>query len=82
MVGLFIKSNNMSKLPSFEYKKMIFHNVKDNLFQTDRFGDKLIYKFENGKYHLVKDERLSSVIGINEINGNPNSISNNDYWWK
>jgi len=72
----------MSKLPSFEYKKMIFHNVKDNLFQTDRFGDKLIYKFENGKYHLVKDERLSSVIGINEINGNPNSISNNDYWWK
>ena len=72
----------MSKLPSFEYKKMIFHNVKDNLFQTDRFGDKLIYKFENGKYHLVKDERLSSVIEINEINGNPNSISNNDYWWK
>lgn len=72
----------MSKLPSFEYNKMIFHNVKDNLFQTDRFGDKLIYKFENGKYHLVKDERLSSVIGINEINGNPNSISNNDYWWK
>ena len=72
----------MSKLPSFEYKKMIFHNVKDNLFQTDRFGDKLIYKFENGKYHLVKDERLSSVIGIDEINGNPNSISNNDYWWK
>ena len=61
---------------------MIFHNVKDNLFQTDRFGDKLIYKFENGKYHLVKDERLSSVIGINEINGNPTSISNNDYWWK
>ena len=72
----------MRKLPSFEYKKMIFHNVKDNLFQTDRFGDKLIYKFENGKYHLVKDERLSSVIGIDEVSGNPNSMCNNDYWWK
>jgi hypothetical protein len=24
----------MSKLPSFEYKKMIFHNVRDNLFQS------------------------------------------------
>ena len=72
----------MSKLNSFKYKGMIFHNVKDNLFQTDEFGDRLIYKFENGKYHLVKDERLSSIIGINEINGNPNSISNNDYWWK
>ncbi len=56
----------MSKLPSFEYRKMIFHNVKDNLFQTDRFGDKLIYKFENGIYHLVKDERLSSVISLSE----------------
>lgn len=72
----------MSKLPSFEYKKMVFHNVKDNLFQTERFGDKLIYKFENGKYHLVKDERLSSVIGIDEVNRDPNSICNNDYWWK
>ena len=72
----------MSKLPSFEYKKMIFHNVKDNLFQTDKFGDKLIYKFENGKYHLVKDERLSSVIGTDEVCGIPNSMFNNDYWWK
>ena len=47
----------MSKLNSFEYKGMIFHNVKDNIFQTDRFGDKLIYKFENGKYHLVNYPR-------------------------
>jgi len=39
----------MIKLPSFEYKKMIFHNVKDNLFQTDKFGNKLIYKYENGR---------------------------------
>jgi len=42
----------------------------------------LIYKFENGKCHLVKDERLSSVIGIDEVSGNPNSTCNNDYWWK
>lgn len=72
----------MSKLPSFKYKELIFHNVKDNLFQTDEFGDKLIYKFENGKYHLVKDQRLSDVIGIDELSNNPNSICNNDYWWK
>lgn len=72
----------MNKLPSFEYKGMIFHNVKDNLFQTDRFGDKLIYKLENGKYHLVKDERLSYIITIDEINKNPNSMGHNDYWWK
>lgn len=72
----------MGKLPSFKYKGMIFRNVKDNLFQTDRFGDKLIYKFEDGKYHLVKDERLSSIITLEEVSKNPNSICNNDYWWK
>ena len=72
----------MSKLPSFEYKKMIFHNVKDNLFQTDRFGDKLIYKFENGKYRLVKDERLSNVISSNELSKNPFSYCNDDNNWK
>ena len=73
----------MIKLPSFEYKKMIFHNVKDNLFQTDRFGDKLIYKFENGKYHLFKDERLSSVISLSEsTSNNPQSYINNDNNWK
>ena len=76
------KTKIMSKLNSFEYKGMIFHNVKDNLFQTDRFGDKLIYKFENGKYHLVKDERLSAVITSDELSKNPNSLCNNDYWWK
>ena len=73
----------MSKLPSFEYKKMIFHNVKDDLFQTDRFGDKLVYKFENGKYHLVKDERLSSVISLAEgTSNNPQSYINDDNNWK
>ena len=72
----------MSKLHSFKYKGMIFHNVKDNLFQTDRFGDKLIYEYKNEKYHLVKDERLSSTISLDEISRNPNSICNNDYWWK
>jgi len=77
-----LKTEIMNKLPSFKYKGMIFHNVKDNLFQTDEFGDKLIYKFENGKYHLVKDQRLSDVIGIDELSNNPNSICNNDYWWK
>ena len=73
----------MSKLPSFEYKKIIFHNVKDNLFQTDIFGDKLIYKYENGEYHLVKDERLSSVISLSECTSNdPQSYINDDNNWK
>jgi hypothetical protein len=72
----------MSKLPSFKYKKMIFHNVKDNLFQTERFGDKLIYEYKNEEYHLIRDERLPDVIGIDELSNNPNFICNNDYWWK
>lgn len=71
----------MSKL-SFKYKNMIFHNVKDNLFQTDRFGDKLVYKFENGKYHLVKDERLLNVISPDELSKNPLSYCNDDNNWK
>jgi len=65
----------MSKLPSFKYKKMIFHNVKDNL-------DKLIYEYKNEEYHLIRDERLPDVIGIDELSNNPNFICNNDYWWK
>lgn len=73
----------MSKLPSFKYKKMTFHNVKDNLFQTDKFGDKLIYKFENGKYHLEKDERLSFVISLDECTSNKSqNITNDDNNWK
>ncbi len=72
----------MSKLNSFKYKGMIFHNTKDNLFQTEKFGDKLIYKFENEEYHLVKDERLSAVITSDELFKNPNGICSNDYWWK
>lgn len=73
----------MNKLPSFRYKEMIFHNVKDNLFQTKRFGDKLVYKYENGKYLLVKDERLSSVIPPSEcMNNNPQSYANDDNNWK
>tara|TARA_R110000851_G_scaffold7251_1_gene28418 strand:+ start:441 stop:662 length:222 start_codon:yes stop_codon:yes gene_type:complete len=73
----------MRKLPSFEYKKMIFNNVKDNLFQTDRFGDKLIYKYENEEYHLVKDERLSAVIPLEECtSNNPQSFYNDDNNWK
>jgi len=72
----------MSKLPSFEYKKMIFHNVKDNLFQTDKFGSKLIYKYENGQYHLVRDERLSHLISPDEVSKNPFSYCNGDNNWK
>jgi len=72
----------MSKLPSFKYKGMIFHNVKENLFQTEKFGDKLVYEYKNGKYYLIKDERLSSTIGSDELSSNPNSVCNNDYWWK
>lgn len=72
----------MSKLPSFKYRDMIFHNVKDNLFQTDEFGDRLIYEYRNNAYHLVKDERLSSIIRPDEVNRNPDSVCNNDYWWK
>lgn len=66
----------MKKLPSFKYKGMIFHNTKDNFFQTDRFGAKLIYEKVGEQYHLIKDERLSPVIGLDEISGTP------DYWWK
>ena len=72
----------MRKLPSFKYKKMIFHNTKGNLFQTEKFGDKLIYKYENETYYLVKDERLSSIISSDEVRGNANSVHNNDHWWK
>jgi hypothetical protein len=72
----------MSNLPSFKYKAMIFHNIKDNLFQTDKFGNKLIYKLENGKYHLIKDERLTTSFGTEEVCKNPNSISADEYWWK
>jgi hypothetical protein len=72
----------MSKLPSFKYKKMIFHNVKDNLFETERFGDKLIYEYKNGQYHLIRDERLSSTFGTEEVCSNANSINADDYWWK
>ena len=72
----------MSKLNSFKYKGMTFHNTKDNLFQTEKFGDKLIYKFENEEYHLVKDERLSAVITSDELFKNPNGICSNDYWSK
>jgi hypothetical protein len=72
----------MSKLPSFKYKKMIFHNVKDNLFQTERFGDKLIYEYKNGEYHLIRDERLSTTFGTEVVCSNPNSINADEYWWK
>lgn len=70
------------KLPSFIYKKLIFHNVKDNIFHSEKFGDKLIYEWKDEAYHLVRDERLSSVIPLEEVCSNPNSICNNDYWWK
>jgi len=72
----------MNKLPSFEYKKMIFHNVKDNIFQTDRFGDKLIYKLKKGKYHLIKDERLPDIITSDELYRNTFSYYNDDNNWK
>ena len=64
----------------FKYKNMIFYNVKDNLFQTDKFGDKLIYKYEDGKYHLVKDERLSFIIPLSECSGKDHL--NEYYIWK
>jgi len=73
----------VSRMCSFKYKGMIFHNVKDNLFQTDRFGDKLIYKYESNKYHLVKDERLSTVISLEECtSNNPQSYINDDNNWR
>ena len=70
----------MNKLSSFKYKGMMFHNVKDNLFQTDRFGDKLIYEYKDEQYHLVKDERLPDVIPTSELN--PYSYCSNDNNWK
>ena len=46
-----------NKLPSFKYNGLVFHNVYGNLFQTKEFRDKLIYKWENGEYHLIRDEK-------------------------
>ena len=72
----------MNKLPSFKYRGMTFHNVNDNLFQTDRFGDKLIYEYKAERYHLVRDERLPAVIPPSELSKNPYSYCNNDNNWK
>ena len=72
----------MIKLNSFRYKGMIFHNTIGNLFQTEEFGDKLIYELKCGKYHLIKDERLSQVIDLKEISSNPQSYYNDDNNWK
>ena len=42
-----------------------------------------VCRFENGKYHLVKDERLSSVISLAECtSNNPQSYINDDNNWK
>ncbi len=72
--------SEIKMVTKFKYKNMIFYNVKDNLFQTDKFGDKLIYKYENGKYHLVKDERLSFIIPLSECTSKDHL---NDYYiWK
>lgn len=72
----------MAKLNSFKYKGMIFHNTNNNLFQTDKFGNKLIYELRGYNYHLIKDERLSSVISLEEISDNPQSYHNDDNNWK
>jgi hypothetical protein len=78
-----LQQGTVRRMCSFKYKGMIFHNVKDDLFQTDRFGDKLIYKYENEKYHLVKDERLSSIIPLEvHSSNNPQSYINDDNNWK
>jgi hypothetical protein len=66
----------------FEYKGLRFIEVAPNIFHSVDFGDKLIYEYKENKYYLIKDERISEVISLEECNGNPNSISNNDYWWK
>ena len=63
----------------FKVGDRVYEGLK---FQTDKFGDKLIYKLENGKYHLIKDERLSITFGTEEVCKNPNSISADEYWWK
>jgi len=69
-------------MKEFYYKGMKFIEVSHNVFHSEKFGDKLIYEYKNGNYHLVRDERLSSVISLDEINSNPNMFCNNDYWWK
>jgi hypothetical protein len=46
----------MSKLNSFKYKGMIFHNVKDNLFQTEKFGDYWVEWISAGGYIAVKND--------------------------
>jgi hypothetical protein len=69
-------------MKGFYYKGMKFIEVSPNIFHSEKFGDKLIYEYKNREYHLIKDERLSSTISINEVCSNPNSINANDYWWK
>ena len=69
------------KKQSFKYKGLVFHNVKDNLFQTDKFGDKLVYELKNNNYHLIVDKRLNEIISTDEICSNPSSMNADDYWW-
>ena len=69
-------------MKGFYYKGMKFIEVSPNVFHSDKFGSKLIFEYKNGKYHKIKDERLSKTIGFKEINSNSNSIHNDDYWWK
>ena len=69
-------------MKGFYYKGMKFIEVSPNIFHSEKFGDKLIYEYKNDKYHKIKDERLSTTISHEEINSNPDSICNNDYWWK
>lgn len=72
----------MGKLNSFRYKGLTFRNTNNNIFQTDKFGDKLIYELKGNNYHLIKDERLSPVISLAEVSRNPNSYHNDDNNWK
>lgn len=74
---------NNKKLPSFKYKGLVFHNVHDNVFHSETFGDKLVYELKNNEYHLIKDERLSEVISLKEcISNNSQSYFNDDNNWK
>ena len=69
-------------MKEFYYKRMKFIEVSPNVYHSEKFGDKLIYEYKNGEYHLIKDDRLSITLGLDEINSNPNNICNDDYWWE
>lgn len=65
----------------FVHKNIKYFSVinSDELFSNA--DGSIIYQFKNGKYHLIKDSRLSDVIQFDEIYKNCN-FENEENSWK